>query len=558
MVIKLNTGNESDKCFETIRNIFRNDADAAYFFWNCRENSISYIGGKKFIPENETHPFEYIREKGLVSPDFMPVFDIFCAGIEEGIYSGTDSAELSLEIRFRFSDDEVFRFCHLYNVFSKDDKGRITAVFVNIRPFTQKEEFDRQIVESFSSDKNPAIYGKVIADLIKSNPDKNIAFIQFDVERFKLINKNYGNDAGDELLRFFTDSMHVICSADQPFCRLTTDVFMVVIRFDKKQEILDFIHRIESRLSSFKGMDYRLIFGVAIVDDKTRNTRYYGDLASVARQSIKGNALNNICFYEEHMLSDIVHKQVIEEDMYKAVINDEFAMYLQPKYCISTGEIIGAEALARWIHPKKGIISPNDFIPVFEKNGFIMKLDRIIWEKACKKLREWIDKGIKPVPISVNVSREYLTSSEAITALKGLIKKYDIPISLLELEITETVDTDGVQNIIKQFKDSGFTMLMDDFGSGYSSLNMLKTTQFDVLKIDRGFLSEFMESDRGRNIISHTISMSKDIGLDIIAEGVETGDQAKFLHNCGCDAAQGFYYSKPVPSDEFDKLFIKK
>ena len=148
-----------------------------------------------------------------------------------------------------------------------------------------------------------------------------------------------------------------------------------------------------------------------------------------------------------------------------------------------------------------------------------MKLDRIIWEKACKKLREWIDKGIKPVPISVNVSREYLTSSVAITALKGLIKKYDIPISLLELEITETVDTDGVQNIIKQFKDSGFTMLMDDFGSGYSSLNMLKTTQFDVLKIDRGFLSEFMESDRGRNIISHTISMSKDIGLDIIAEG---------------------------------------
>ena len=134
MVIKLNTGNESDKCFETIRNIFRNDADAAYFFWNCRENSISYIGGKKFIPENETHPFEYIREKGLVSPEFMPVFDIFCAGIEEGIYSGTDSAELSLEIKFRFSDDEDFRFCHLYNVFSKDDKGRITAVFCKYPP----------------------------------------------------------------------------------------------------------------------------------------------------------------------------------------------------------------------------------------------------------------------------------------------------------------------------------------------------------------------------------------------------------------------------------------
>lgn len=557
LVIKLNVSNERDRCFETIKNIFSNDADAAYFLWYCRENSIVYIGGKKLIPENETHPFEYIRENGLVSPDFMPVYDIFCAGIEDGIYSGTDSNELSLDIRLRFDSNEAFRFCHLYSVFSKDDNGRIISIFVNIRPFTQKEEFDRKIIESFSSDKNPAIYSKVIADLIMNKPDKNIAFIQFDVERFKLINRIYGNETGDELLRFFTDSMHVICSADQPFCRLTADVFMAVICFDRKQEILDFIHRIESRLSSYKGMDYRFIFGVAIMDDKTKHTRYYGDLASVARQSIKGNALNNICFYEDHMMSDIVRKQGIEEDMYKAVINDEFAMYLQPKYCISTGGIIGAEALARWIHPKKGVISPNDFVPVFEKNGFIMKLDGIIWEKACKKIREWLDKGIKPVPISVNVSREYLTSSEAITVLKGLVEKYDIPISLLELEITESVDTDGVQDIIKQFKDFGFTMLMDDFGSGYSSLNMLKTTQFDVLKIDRGFLSEFMESDRGRNIISHTISMSRDIGLDIIAEGVETGDQAEFLHSCGCDAAQGYYYSKPVPPEEFDRLFVK-
>lgn len=516
------------------------------------------MGGKHIIDENASDPYEYIRRKELIAPEYLPVFDVFRASVEDGISSGIKHGEMPLDVKMRFDDKENFRFCHMYNLFLRDDGGRITDVLVNIRPFTKKEDFDRQILDSFSSDKNPDIYGNVVAELIKNNPDKNIAFIQFDVERFKLINQTYGNDTGDELIKFFNDSMHVICTPEQPFCRLTADVFMVVMCFKEKQEILSFIHLIESRLSGYKGMDYRFIFGVSVVDDRSRHTRYYGDLAAMARQSIKGNALRNICFYEERMMSDIRRKQIIEEDMHKAVLNDEFAMFLQPKYCISTGKIIGAEALARWIHPQKGLISPAEFVPVFEKNGFIVKLDRIIWEKACRKIREWIDKGIEPVPISVNVSREYLNGSESIKTLKELVAKYDIPIELLELEITESVDSDGVESVVRQFKDNGFTMLMDDFGSGYSSLNMLKTTQFDVLKIDRGFLSEFMESDRGRKIISHTISMSRDIGLDIIAEGVETGDQAKFLFDCGCDAAQGFYYSKPVPCDEFDRIFTQK
>lgn len=553
----MNVVNESGKYMDAIKNIFKNDVETAHFLWKCKENKVIYMGGKHIIGDDAEHPYEYIRQNSLIDPEYLSVFDVFCAGVEEGISSGIKHGELPLDVKMRFNSQEDFRFCHMYNLFLRDDEGRITDVLVNIRPFTQKEEFDRQIVECFSLDKNPAIYGNIIAELIKNNPDKNIAFIQFDVERFKLINQTYGTEMGDELIRFFNDSMHVICTADQPFCRLTADVFMVVICFKEKQEILDFIHRIESRLSGYKGMDYRFIFGVSIVDDRNRHGRYYGDLAAMAKQSIKGNALKNICFYEDRMMSDIRHKQIIEEDMHKAIINDEFKMYLQPKYCISTGKIIGAEALARWIHPQKGLISPADFVPVFEKNGFIVKLDRIIWEKACRKIREWIDKGIKPVPISVNVSREYLNSTEAIKVLKELVAKYDIPIDLLELEITESVDSEGVESIVKQFKDNGFTMLMDDFGSGYSSLNMLKTTQFDVLKIDRGFLSEFMESDRGRKIISHTISMSRDIGLDIIAEGVETGDQAKFLYDCGCDAAQGFYYSKPVPCDVFDSIFTK-
>ena len=263
--------------------------------------------------------------------------------------------------------------------------------------------------------------------------------------------------------------------------------------------------------------------------------------------------MENILFYDSSMKSELHKKQEIEESMKNALLDHEFVMYLQPKYSISTNRIIGAEALARWIHPEKGVISPADFIPIFEENGFILTLDRFIWEEACKKIRELIDMGIDPVPISVNISREYVHTYDVIGELQRLIEKYDVPINMLELEITETADPNGVEDTVKLMKQAGFTMLMDDFGSGYSSLNMLKSTPFDVLKIDRHFLEEFMDSDRGRKIIEHTISMSRDIGLGIIAEGVETGDQAEFLSRCGCDSAQGFYYSKPIPAADFNE-----
>lgn len=229
-------------------------------------------------------------------------------------------------------------------------------------------------------------------------------------------------------------------------------------------------------------------------------------------------------------------------------------MYLQPKYSISENAVIGAEALVRWMQPDKGIVVPQDFIPVFEQNGFIVKLDKYMWECACKELRRWINKGYKPVPISVNVSRMHLKDTEFIYYIEYLLDKYGIRKDLLELEITETIENINANMMVKEAKKHGFTLLMDDFGSGYSSLNTLKSTPFDVLKIDRSFLSSFMESSRGQKIISHTIAMSHDIGLDLIAEGVETREQADFLSASGCNAAQGFYFSKPIPTDEFEKL----
>lgn len=532
------------------------DKRSLHFLWDCVEDRVVTAGSSLF--ENvKGDPLDYLRESGLIDEQYLSAFNVFAARVEEGIISGIERSSLSVELKMKFTPDGEPAMGGFYAHFLRDESNRIIAVHGTLRPFSQKESFDRKVLSTFTSDRRPQIFGGEVAAMMERHPDEEIAFIQFDIERFKMINENYGVEAGDELLKFINDSLALVCSEEQPFCRLTADVFMLVTVYDSDSELLDFIHKLESMLTGFRGMEYRLIFGVAIAEDRTLHTRRHGDNATIARQAIKGNALNNIGFFNGRMRTELKKKQTIEDDMKSALLGNQFVMYLQPKFSISTGRIIGAEALARWIHPEKGMISPADFVPVFEQNGFILKLDQIIWESACKKIRDWIDKGIKPVPISVNISREYVHSFDVVDYLTKLVKKYDIPIRYLELEITESVDSQGVADIVKDMKTAGFTMLMDDFGSGYSSLNMLKTTQFDVLKIDRGFLSEFMESSRGRKIISHTISMSQDIGLDIIAEGVETKEQAQFLSGCGCDAAQGFYYSKPITQEEFDRKLLE-
>jgi EAL domain-containing protein (putative c-di-GMP-specific phosphodiesterase class I)/GGDEF domain-containing protein len=529
------------------------DKNSLHFLWNCTAGTIATAGSAMF--DNVTgDPLDYLRESGLIDEQSMPQFNVFTSQLEGGIISGIDRNSLSVDIRMKFRPDDEPELCGFFAHFLRDESGRIIAVHGTIRPYTPKEIVSKKILREFSSDRAPQIFGKEIADMMALHPDEEIAFIQFDVERFKLLNEKYGVEAGDELLAFLTQTLGLICNEEQPYCRLNSDVFMVVTTFDNDQHLMDFIHKLESLLSGFNDMGYRLIFGVAIAEDRTLHVRRHADNAGIARQSVKGSALNNIGFFNGRMKSELQKKQIIEEDMKTALVDNQFVMFLQPKYSISSNRIIGAEALARWIHPKKGMISPADFVPVFEQNGFILKLDQIIWESACRKIADWIAAGTEPVPISVNISREYIRSFDVVGFLLGLVKKYDIPIKLLELEITETTDAQGVSDIVEKMKNAGFTMLMDDFGSGYSSLNMLKTTQFDVLKIDREFLSRFMESGRGRKIISHTISMSQDIGLDIIAEGVETREQAQFLHECGCDAAQGFYYSRPISQEEFDKL----
>lgn len=233
-------------------------------------------------------------------------------------------------------------------------------------------------------------------------------------------------------------------------------------------------------------------------------------------------------------------------------------MYLQPKYSINRNTIIGAEALIRWDHPEKGMIFPNQFIPIIEENGFIKKVDYYIWKEACRFIRKCIDSGITDCPVSVNVSRVHLQDDECIYVLSNLVNEYEIPKRLLELEITETVNDQQVSMKAFQLKEEGYTLLMDDFGSGYSSLNILLETPFDVIKLDKKFMDNMMVSPKGRLILEQVVLMSDKLQLGILAEGVETHEQVTLLKNIGCDQVQGYYYAKPMPDNEFFELLLKE
>lgn len=385
-----------------------------------------------------------------------------------------------------------------------------------------------------------------------------IGFIQFDIRKFKIVNDLYGEKFGDEILDFIIQQLAQICDKEQFFINLRSDVFMVVTEFDEEQELIDFIHCLDKRISRFKDVKLQLSYGVYTVEDRKMELRQMEDRAAMARKAVKNNVVSNILFYKEQFKELLYNRKFIEENMQAAITERQFLMYLQPKYSIAKNEIIGAEALIRWNHPERGMIFPNQFIPIIEENGFVKNVDYYIWSEACRFIRRCEDLGISSCPVSVNVSRIHLRDDDCIEVLSELIKNNGITKSLLELEITETADDHQVSMKAMQLKEEGFSLLMDDFGSGYSSLNVLLETPFDIIKLDKKFMENMMVSGKGRLILEQVVSMADKLELGLLAEGVETKDQIDLLQRIGCDQVQGFYFAKPMPEEEFFELLKKQ
>lgn len=400
---------------------------------------------------------------------------------------------------------------------------------------------------------------KIAIDLL-AEEQKKYALIALDVDNFKVVNELYGLKKGDDILTFISEFIHINLGKSGVYARVHSDEFCIIKDFNTEEDLILFISRLTAKFyDKHFGFELKPSFGVYIIIDESLPIRTMYDRACLAKKKIKGNLLQFFVFYDDSLRLDMIKESQIEENLGEALAKKQFEMYLQPKYSIESGRPVGAEALVRWIHPKRGIISPNDFIPLFEKNGFVVILDEFIWKEAVKALKEWMDKGYLPIPISINISRLHFRDRNFVETLLDLTTKYNIPRHLVELELTESAflsDHSNLMCIMKELQKLGFRLDMDDFGSGYSSLNLLKSVPIDVIKLDQIFLSEKVTTKKGKIVIQSIINMAKEMGIRVIAEGVETKEQADFLLECGCYLAQGYYYSKPLSKHDFEsKIF---
>lgn len=437
---------------------------------------------------------------------------------------------------------------------SKDELGQLAnAVDYSIQTLRHRAMFDSltDIYNEF------AVYSKS-ETLMQENPETVFAIIRLDIAQFKMINDMFGESMGDRILKHIAKVLQSNFR-NKPFCtygRISGDIFYISIKYKSAPDLIDTLERLTKQIQDYP-INFNLApyFGICVAEELPNSASILFDRANLALSTVKGSILTNYAFYEPRMREQILAANKIEGEMDTALREGQFTIYLQPKCHIADGNVTGAEALVRWIHPIDGIISPGYFIPLFERNGFILHLDEYVWEEACKILKSWKDRGIPMIPVSVNVSRIHMYDPDFINKITDLIKKYDIPASMLELEFTESAFVDNLDelySLILALGELGFPLSMDDFGSGFSSLNMLKNVPMDIIKIDREFLNETVATQNGKIIIKSTISMINQLHKQIIAEGVESEEQAQFLLQSGCNTAQGFYYSKPVNIKEFE------
>ncbi|MBR5407504.1 MAG: EAL domain-containing protein [Lachnospiraceae bacterium] len=396
---------------------------------------------------------------------------------------------------------------------------------------------------------------------IHLNDDKKLAIIAVDIDKFRLINDRCGIDSGNKCLKELGGQIRHLLPRELPACRYQADMFSLLFEYESEQDIIDFMTELSKAIKNVPDMPatLSLVYGIYKIVDIDIPVRLMCDRARAVKKQVKGSALSNYAVYDDVIRLKMREQADIENQMEQALANNEFVMFLQPQIDLKTGKICGAEALVRWKHPVKGILVPANFLSLFEDNGFITRLDLFMWEEACKYIVDLQKRDIM-LPISVNVSRRHVGQTDIVKILTGLVDKYGFDSRYLEIEITENLFLEDVTELFEEMgelKSRGFRILMDDFGSGYSSLNMLRKAPIDTMKIDRFFLDEIMSTERGKIIVESSVRMAKMIGLDVIAEGVETVEQLEFLRSIDCDMAQGYYYSKPIPVEDFEK-FIKE
>ncbi len=402
------------------------------------------------------------------------------------------------------------------------------------------------------------------ARVLRENPGKQFVLARWDIDNFKVYNECFGTEMGDEYLRKV--GAYYLANADKTpglhvVARYDADHFITLRsceNFDP-EGMLENIDRLFSEQKTVT-FEYKPRMGLYYIEDSSLDVPLMCDRALLALRSTKDSYSTRFAWYDDSIRRTMIEEQEIVNETETALKSGQFVVYLQPQYDHDSDMLVGAEALVRWAHPTKGLIPPFKFLPLFERNGFISQLDSYIWESVCALLRKWLDAGLKPVPVSVNISRRDIFSMSLGDVFAGLLTKYRLSPSLLHLEITETLYTQNAEQLtsaVNALRNMGMQVHMDDFGSGYSSLNMLRTVAVDVLKLDMNFLSGTADDDKSGSILNAIIRMADALKLPVLAEGVETQKQADMLMGIGCYLMQGYYFAKPMPIADFEKLLTR-
>lgn len=468
---------------------------------------------------------------------------------------------------FQTTDIEINGEKHYFEIAYKriyDESNRVICDYFVYNDRTQMYESWEQEKYKASHDSltgllNRDQFYEDVHDMVNKYHDTTFYLICSNIKDFKFINEIFGMEKGNQVLIKQAKLMASNPSERTICARLMNDRFALCLpreEFDEKR-VADSVKELQRE---FSGNSFHLhtYMGVYEIRDRDEAVSIMVDKANIAADTIKNNYDCCVAYYDEHLLEISIEQRRLLGEFEPALQKGEFVMYLQPQVN-RDGAAKGAEALVRWAHPSRGILTPYAFIDILENAGLIYKLDLYIWEKAAQKLAEWKEKGYGSYHISVNISTKDFYIIDIYETFTGLINKYGIVASNLHLEITETTlmtDFEKNMNIIHKLQDVGFRVEIDDFGSGYSSLNMLKDISADVLKIDMGFLRKSENEVKGQDILESIITLAGKIGMDVITEGVETKKQLDMLTMMGCHEFQGYYFSKPVPVSEFEEKYL--
>ena len=417
------------------------------------------------------------------------------------------------------------------------------------------------MVDQFMYDSLTGLYSREyfftkVRDILNEHPETEYSIICSNIENFKLFNDTYGNNEGDRLLREGAEITRRMLGDDGFAGRYAADRFLCLTTRGK--EMLDresFGHHGIEVSPLMRSIFMR--WGIYAITDRSVPIEQMCDRAMLAANSIKGQYNRYFATYDDELRGKLLREQAITRSMESALAEGQFTVYLQPKYSLTCECLAGAEALVRWNHPTLGFITPGEFIPLFERNGFIARLDQYVWEQVCALLRSWQDRGLPPLPVSVNISRADVLRMDLVKALREMIATYGIDPSCLHLEITESAYAESSGPIISavdELRALGLVVEMDDFGSGYSSLNTLSCMRLDVLKLDMRFIQSEIAKPAGQSLLGDIVTMAHRLSLSVVAEGIETREQVLRLQAIGCDYAQGYYFSRPLPVDEFERL----